>query len=92
LESKIKQSLRAFSLGGVSVFINFSNHPSANWSEAQLAAALQYGKIMDIPFPAVDPTASTKGVAQTAGEYLRRINELAPKAVLCQGEFTLTFF
>ena len=36
------------------MFINFSNHPSDAWGEVQLNAAMEYGDVMDVPFPAVN--------------------------------------
>ena len=36
-------------------FVNFTNHPSAQWSDRQRREALKYGNIQDIPFPDVDP-------------------------------------
>lgn len=36
-------------------FVNFTNHPSEYWEEKQLKEALKYGKIYDLPFPAIDP-------------------------------------
>ena len=32
------------------MFINHTNHPS-HWLDEQLAAAHQYGEVVDIPFP-----------------------------------------
>ena len=43
------------------MFINFSNHPSANWGTEQINEAEKYGRIVDLPFPAVS-TALTKEV------------------------------
>ena len=40
------------------MLINFTNHPAARWSEAQRMAARQYGAVVDLPFPEVDPAAS----------------------------------
>ena len=72
-------------------FINFTNHPSQNWSEDQLDAASQYGHIIDIPFPPVATEASTATVMQMAEKYCSLIEEYAPNAVMVQGEFTLTY-
>lgn len=36
------------------MFINFSNHPSEAWGKTQLNAAMEYGEVIDIPFPAVN--------------------------------------
>ena len=40
------------------MFINLTNHPSATWSEEQLKAARQYGEIVDLHFPIIEPTFS----------------------------------
>lgn len=74
-----------------SIFVNFSNHPSARWSAEQLAAAEAYGRVIDEPFPAVPADMDEAGVARLADEAARRILAKKPAAVLCQGEFTLAF-
>lgn len=73
------------------VFINFSNHPSARWSKEQTEAAGRYGQVVDIPFPAVEPKADEGAVRTLARRYVDRILAYCPAAVLCQGEFCLTF-
>ena len=35
------------------MFINFTNHASSKWSDAQLQAAKEYGSIVDIQFPSL---------------------------------------
>lgn len=77
--------------GEKTVFINCSNHPSEKWSDGQKEAALKYGKITDIPFPPVSPGASEKEVDETAKELCKRIRTFRPAAVMCQGEYTLTY-
>ena len=72
-------------------FVNFSNHPSARWSDEQAAAARQFGEIVDIPFPAVDPHASSRDLDVLSDRIMTQIMRAKPKAVLCQGEFTLAF-
>ena len=37
------------------MFINFTNHTSSKWSDAQLQAAKEYGAIFDIQFPSIEP-------------------------------------
>ena len=69
------------------MFINHTNHSSKYWSDEQLVAARQYGDIIDMPFPCIDPLASTKDIARLAQDYAGRIIALHPTAVLCQGEF-----
>ena len=73
------------------MFINFSNHPSDKWDDNQLREARKWGEILDIPFPAVPAAADEAEVAALADEKLRQILAEKPDAVLCQGEFTLTY-
>jgi hypothetical protein len=73
------------------MFINFTNHPSSNWSQAQLADASNYGEILDMPFPAVDPDNDESYILTLADSFVSEIMKHAPKAVLCQGEMTLAF-
>ena len=75
----------------MSTFINLSNHPSAAWGEAQKAAALQYGELVDVQFPVVDPHASREQVEAQAEALVAQILEYQPVAVMCQGEFTLVY-
>lgn len=72
-------------------FINFTNHPSDKWEPEQRQDALKYGEIIDMPFPEVDAEADEAVVNEIASFYVRKILELQPDAVLCQGEFCLTF-
>jgi hypothetical protein len=40
------------------MLVNFSNHSSDFWSDTQMMAAENmFGKVLDFPFPAVDPNA-----------------------------------
>lgn len=55
------------------MFINLSNHPSANWSEGQLAEAQKYGKIVDMPFPVVSPLEDETYIASLVTNYLKNI-------------------
>lgn len=73
------------------MFINFTNHPFANWGEKQLAEARKYGDIKDIAFPQVDPTDSSQNIYLQAKKYIEQIASFHPKAVLVQGEMTLTY-
>lgn len=72
-------------------FINHTNHPSNRWSAEQIEAAERFGEILDLPFPAINPHASTEEVRRLVADNLQKILELAPAAVLCQGEFNYTF-
>lgn len=73
------------------MLVNFTNHPSSQWGEGQLREAENYGDIVDIPFPAVDPEGDEAYISALAAEYEERILNLAPDAVLCQGEFCLVY-
>ncbi|MDD6658121.1 MAG: hypothetical protein PUE95_12655 [Lachnospiraceae bacterium] len=74
-------------------FVNFSNHPSACWGEEQLKVAKQqYGDIIDISFPVLDPCMDEETIAKIGDECLDSILKWSPRAVMCQGEFTLTFY
>lgn len=73
------------------IFINHTNHPSAQWSEAQRRAAEHYGKIVDLSFPGIDAMASEDEVDHLADIYAEKIVTYQPAMVLCQGEFTYTY-
>ena len=75
------------------MFVNFSNHPSSHWSKEQLATVAIYGKIKDIPFPAVPADAGTYDVQFMADKAVEKIlADGKPEAVLCQGETSLMFY
>lgn len=73
------------------MFINFTNHPSNNWGVIQIKESLKYGKIIDLPFPEVSVDADEKDINNLAEIYVKKIMEYKPKAVLVQGEMSLTF-
>lgn len=73
------------------MFINFSNHPSVRWSAEQTAAAIEFGDIVDVPFPDVPAGADTAAVSALADEYCARILDLRADVVLVQGEMSLSF-
>ncbi len=73
-------------------FINFSNHNSQNWSEQQVNEARKWGDIIDIPFPAVCADATKKEIMEIGDKYVDIICANDPGAVMCQGEFTLSFY
>ena len=72
-------------------FINFSNHPSDNWESLQKSEAEKYGPIIDIKFPEVDPNASEAEIKEMADRCTKEILSESPAAVMCQGEFSLTY-
>lgn len=76
------------------MFINLSNHPSSKWSEAQTEAAKQYGDIIDLPFPEVDPNGDEAYIANLADEYCRKILDMrdgTPLTIHLMGEMTFAF-
>ncbi len=73
------------------IFINHTNHPTAHWSGEQLSAARIYGELMDMAFPVVSATATVQEVRDMVQRNLKKILELEPAVVLCQGELNYTF-
>lgn len=76
------------------MLINLSNHPSALWSEIQLAAAgAAFGAVIDLPFPHIPPEIGPEQVMAMALDFFRKIEELpgSPTAVHIMGELTFTY-
>ena len=73
------------------IFVNCSNHPSVKWSAEQKEAAEQYGKITDIPFPAVACDLTDMQLEELAERTATEILEKKPTAVMCMGEFVVCF-
>ena len=44
------------------MLINISNRACDKWSEKQLQAASEFGQIVDIPFPTIDPYADSEAI------------------------------
>ena len=72
-------------------FVNLTNHPAAQWSEAQRRAAEEYGPILELPFPAVPETADLSLVSKLAALYFRRLRVVENPVVLVQGEAVFTY-
>jgi hypothetical protein len=73
------------------IFLNISNHPSVNWSEAQTYAALQFaGRVLDLPFPEVPPEVDTPLVYEIARQTVDSIPDNVTHAMV-MGEFTLVY-
>jgi len=70
----------------MSLFLNFTNHPYQNWSDKQKQAAHEIGEVKDLPFPAISPYLSAEQIEELADSYAKKIIELSPCCVLCQGE------
>lgn len=75
------------------LFINLSNHPSSGWEEEQLNAARAFGEIVDMAFPAVDPTATREQVQALAEQCVTDILALGGSEITVHvmGEMTLTY-
>lgn len=73
------------------MFINCSNHSSKEWTQEQIRAANLDGEIYDYSFPNVPSEADEQQIRNTAEQVVGDIMKLQPDAVMCQGEFTLTF-
>lgn len=74
-------------------FVNFSNHPSEKWDEAQLAAAQVYGEVKDFTFPTISPKMSSNEVKKLAEEYVEIILKKFGMDIIVHvmGEMTFTF-
>lgn len=73
------------------MFINLSNHASAKWNEVQLAKAHEYGEIIDMPFPDVDPHGSSGYIDGLVEDYYNRIMKYDNPVVMLQGEYLFTY-
>ena len=74
------------------MFINLTNHPSFGWSKEQLEAAQQYGEIVDLSFPVVEPGFTSKDVNELADVAVEGILDLdATPVVHVMGEMTFTY-
>lgn len=74
------------------MLINLSNHPHTKWSEAQRQEALErWHMVEDRPFPDVDPRMEPATLARVAADIANEIAARHPQAVLCQGEYTMTY-
>ena len=76
------------------MLINLTNHPSSQWGESQLNTAMQYGEIIDHPFPMVPPEASEEDISNIAKDVYISITQLYGNnisAIHIMGEFTLCY-
>ncbi|MGI5864609.1 MAG: CRISPR-associated DxTHG motif protein [Myxococcales bacterium] len=76
-------------------FLNLSNHPISEWSQAQLEAAraLNLGEPRELEggMPQVDPAADTAEVCELAEEIANRALAADAAGACVVGEYTLTF-
>ena len=78
------------------VFINLTNHPSANWSKEQLEKAKEFGEVVDIPFPSIDETKDESYINNIVSDYVSKIMEITlnmkrKTTVHVMGEMTFTY-
>lgn len=73
------------------VFINLSNHNSADWGANQMEAARVYGRVIDIDFPQVDPYWTDAVFNRVVDTYYEKIMAYADPVVMLQGEFVFTY-
>lgn len=75
------------------MFLNLSNHRSADWPSTQRAAAEAVGgAVVDLSFPEVPPEAGSEEVQALGEGLLAAILLQRPQAAMVQGEFTLAFY
>jgi hypothetical protein len=79
------------------MLINLSNHPLNQWKPNQIQSAeAVYTRVIDIPFPAVEPSASEDEVLKLSSEYVNKCCDILSKygnqnnAVHLMGELTFT--
>lgn len=79
------------------MLINLSNHSSSQWPKEQLQAGRNFGEIIDLEFPVVDPAGETVYIqllaqecAENVKSILRSIND-QDNAVHVMGEPTLVY-
>ena len=76
------------------MLLNISNHPSEHWSQKQFDnAILEYGCIIDIPFPEVQPECDSSMVSSISDSIISHISvyDIDDTAIHIMGEMTLTF-
>ena len=74
------------------ILINHTNHPSSKWSEAQKAG---FEKIIDVPFPNIDPNWTMKEVENLVSITLNVFKQLQDEygvvGICIQGEFSYCY-
>lgn len=76
------------------MLLNLSNHPSSQWSQAQLVAAKVYGDVIDIPFPSIDPYASEADIAVLVEDFFHLVKSMGgveDLTIHLMGEFSFTY-
>lgn len=77
------------------MLINLSNHPSNEWQQSQIEAAMEdYGKVIDLEFPDVDPMATPPAIESLADSCIDKVMALMQgndAVIHIMGEMTLTY-
>lgn len=73
------------------MFYNLSNHPHANWGNAQLEAARKWGDIEDVPFPEVNAQLNEQDILRVALECVKKIKMSKDDAIFVAGEYGFVF-
>jgi len=77
------------------LFANISSHRNSEWQKSQINAAKEIvgpdGRIIDMPFPRIDPSANEAEVEQMAKDMASAIGPTI-KAAMVQGEYALTIY
>jgi len=73
------------------ILLNFSNKHTSTWSNSQLKLAKkQFGELVNLDFPIIEPTMSKEDVQMIATTSIEQIFILNPKAVHILGEGSFT--
>jgi hypothetical protein len=74
------------------MLINFSNHPSSQWPDNQKQAAKDnFGEVIDIPFPNIDPRASCAALEALAERFINDLTSHENDTIHIMGELTFTY-
>jgi hypothetical protein len=77
------------------MFFNVSNHPSYTWGDTQKESAAEYGEVIDIQFPNVNPKATIDEISKLSKGVARQVHALASKderhGAMVQGEYTTVY-
>lgn len=76
------------------MLINLSNHPSQYWGDKQQEASRCYGNVIDLPFPAIAPSANCQELqakVQSCVQKILTMGEAESITVHIMGEMTFTF-
>lgn len=76
------------------LLVNLSNHPLATWSWEQREAAKEYGEIIDMAFPQIEPDASENDMCNIVDEYMKAIKsqmDYYEMTFHLMGEMTFTY-